>query len=135
MSRLNIRIRKSDLEALRRAFNNSPDTMKKHSDRLITKIDRETKKIMFRNPWEIGGSGGGVPVDTKYLRQSHQSRRSPYEMKIWVPGSHPYASYVHEGTRKMEARPWMDYAADKVEGSIDGEIRTFLDSVVSDLSK
>jgi len=47
----------------------------------------------------------------------------------------PYAEYVHEGTSRMEARPWLDYAMDQKETEIEGLYNDLLRNVVADLAK
>ena len=132
---VNVKINQRDLRDLRKAFSNSSSTVRSASDRMMTNIRRELLSTIRNNPWNIGGRGGGVPVRTGDLRGSHQTRQTPFELRIWVPDSHPYAQYVHEGTSRMEARPWMEYSVNKAEGTVQKEVNKFLDSTVRGLAR
>mgnify|MGYP001344908547 CR=1 FL=1 len=51
-----------------------------------------------------------APVDTGFLRASHDSRETDEGAELVV--SAEYAIYVHEGTRYMEGRAWISEAID-----------------------
>lgn len=136
MSKVVLKINKRDLQALQKMVNDSPGIIRSRSDKLMARVDRIFKTTINRNPWRIGGTGGGVPVDTRHLFRSHVWRRTPWQMSVTVPKGQPkYASAVHEGTRRMEARPWMDYAIDKNKAEVKQEAIKFLDDVVKNLAK
>lgn len=49
------------------------------------------------------------PVDTGYMRDHHgilDDKDGPYRFIRYLYNETPYASFVHEGTYKMAARPW-----------------------------
>lgn len=68
-----------------------------------------------------------TPVDTGRLRASEATSLFTTELGGMVSTDVNYAIYVHEGTRKMKARPFMEAAANLVEPSIGGIISARLD--------
>lgn len=107
------------------------------------------KQGIIRNPWRVGGRGGGAPVsnDPRFprrfqrqrsgnLRDSHRTEIRGLQGLIGPNQSvAPYAALVHEGTRRMQGRPWLDY----VKRSKAGEIRKFqgqfMDNIIRDLAR
>lgn len=104
---------------------------------------------IIRDPWRIGGRGGGVPVsnDPRFPR-SHQKQRSgnlrdTHKRKIQGlkgligpdQSRAEYAKFVHGGTRRMQARPWLDHVKKTKDGSIQKLYRAFLKNITRDLAK
>ena len=89
------------------------------------------------NPWRMGGSGGGTPVDTSNLLKSHAVRYEQLEASIGPSRNYevPYASFVHEGTKRMHARPWLDYVKQSSENKIKPLYQQLLQEIVNDLAK
>jgi len=125
------------LNQLRRAFRKNPDYVKRRGLKLMKNIKEKYKNQIIRSPWEVGESGGGVPVRTKALRDSHQYRVSPTRMTAGIPEykAKEYGIYVHEGTSKMDARPWLDYAHEKLESDREKAFKRFLGDVVNNLAE
>ncbi|MCX6785920.1 MAG: hypothetical protein NTZ18_03670 [Candidatus Komeilibacteria bacterium] len=86
-------------------------------------------------PWKVGESGGGAPVDTKNLVQSHVTKYNELSA-TFGPDQQiaPYAKYVHEGTVKMTKRPWLDWAKDRAQEDVLQEAKKLLDTLVKDLA-
>lgn len=61
-----------------------------------------------------------APVDTGKLRNSIESEAKGLEANIGTDCE--YAGYVHDGTYKMAARPFLDMAAEKELQDIEDEI-------------
>lgn len=100
------------------------------------------RRIIEGSPWQVGQSGGGVPRDSRDLMRSHDYKiKGLTGIVDFAPNPNrgrsnaPYGIYVHEGTRKMEARPWLNYAQDRGEIEIKKHYKTFLEKVVKDLAK
>ena len=134
---MNIEINEKDLRSLRKAFNNSPDLMRRKGGQLMTRLKANLQQRIIRRPWQVGGLGGGVPVATGALRDSHYYKVSATSMEA---GLNPhvtelYGRYVHDGTSKMEARPWLDYAVEKEESNTNQLVNNFLDDVVQGLAR
>lgn len=91
-----------------------------------------------RKPWKMGMMGGGAPVDTGNLRDTHQRDIRPFEARIYPTA--PYAAYVHgiaghPRTRTYQLRPWLDWAKDQADKEIRGLEQNMLTAIVSDLAK
>lgn len=107
------------------------------------------KKGIIREPWRVGGIGGGSPVsnDPLYkrknqkqrsgnLRDTHVTEISDLQATIGPNDqTAPYAKYVHEGTRRMMGRPWLDYIKRTKDPDIQKLYQAMLGNIVSDLAK
>jgi len=125
------------LNQLRRAFRKNPDYVKRRGLQMMTRLKRAYQTEIIRSPWEVGGSGGGTPVGTGSLRDSHEYRVSPTRMTAGIPEykAKEYGIYVHEGTSLMDARPWLDYAHEKLESDREKAFKRFLGDVVNNLAE
>ena len=99
----------------------------------------EYRKIIWRDPWPMArysvDGGGGAPVDSHNLRDTHKQRVTKLEGRIGPDlSAAPYAGYVHDGTRHMHRRPWLDYAADKARPQIEQHQRDLIDDVIKQLA-
>jgi hypothetical protein len=70
------------------------------------------------------------------LRDTHVTEINGLEGRIGPNQSAaPYARMVHGGTRRMQARPWLDYVKQNKDGEIANLYRQMLRGIVSDLAK
>lgn len=94
---------------------------------------------IIRNPWKIGMDGGGSPVKTGNLRDTHRRVIKKFEGRIFPTA--PYASYVHGiggqtmSKRGVRLRPWMQYVFDKKDKEIRELQKKMLKNIVADLAK
>jgi hypothetical protein len=124
------------MRQLEAAIRRNPAKIREEVGKLLVRGIAEYKKVMFRSPWKVGGYGGGVPVDTTAMRQQHQTRFERFRASIGPNlRATPYALFVHEGTHKMQGRPWLDYAKKKADRNIRKLSQDFLDNVVKDLAR
>ena len=107
------------------------------------------KQGIIRDPWRMGGRGGGAPVsnDPRYkrkyqrtrsgnLRDSHVSVIDGLQGVIGPNESvAPYAKFVHHGTRNMQGRPWLDYVKTTQSGAIESLYRKMFTNIVQDLAR
>ena len=94
------------------------------------------KQTALRNPWRVGGSGGGVPVDTGNLFIAHETEINKFSAKLFVNNDRAkYASYVHDGTSRMKARPWLEYSKEKNKKAIERLQDDLLKNIVKDLAR
>ncbi|MDP2654896.1 MAG: hypothetical protein Q8Q08_12820 [Candidatus Omnitrophota bacterium] len=84
-------------------------------------------QTLLRNPWRIGMSGGGVPVKTGNLRDTH--RRTMTKMGFTIQPTANYAQHVHK------KRPWLVYAATKNEKKVEKAAKEMLDAIARSLTK
>lgn len=99
----------------------------------LAEIDRTVKT----SPWQVGQSGGGVPVASGNLRQrGHVKELGEWKATYGIdPSAVRYAAFVHEGTRYMRPRPWLDYAKEASMPEIERLQESLIDSLVSLLQK
>lgn len=125
------------MDELKQAIERNPELVRREAGKYLQRassvILRETKNP----PWRLGSSGGGSPKDTGALLQSHVTQISLNDLMARIYTNDqiaPYASYVHEGTSKLEARPWLDYAVEQQEKEIMELQDDLLDEIVKDMA-
>lgn len=67
-----------------------------------------------------------VPVDTGALRESHRMEATDEGLTISAGADH--ALYVHEGTRRMGARPWLREAVERGMPTFERDIAAAADA-------
>ena len=130
MNQFNFNFNQKDVEGLKRAILRNPLKVKTEAGKFFVRVMAEYNKGIIRNPWRVGGSGGGSPVDTANMRDTHKRTIRPWEAKI-EPNlkKAPYAEPVHK------YRPWLDYVFKDKMQTADKLGNDFLKSVVNDLAK
>lgn len=124
------------LKELKRAIDRNPQKVLSETKDFLSRGLAVYKRGIFQSPWRIGGSGGGVPVKSGHLKDSHITQISGLEGRIGPDINRAsYAPYVHFGTRKMQSRPWLDYVKNTKDGEIKILYQRLLQSIVSDLAK
>src|SRR6056297_1676493 len=86
------------IESFKRAINRNPRTTVNELRKFFIRAKAKYTKTIIRNPWQVGGSGGGTPVDTGALRDSHQSGTKLKKFSLEIGPDErvaPYAKYVH----------------------------------------
>ncbi len=118
-------------DELIRAIRRNPQFVKDRSLQMMTRLKAAYQQTINRNPWRVGGTGGGVPVDTGSLRDAHGYKVQPWHFKIKVRQSKAdaYGKAVHRG------RPWLDYAHEKEKSTREKHYDDFLEDIVEDLAK
>ena len=118
------------------AIKRSPRTIGNETKKYLSRALSKYRKGIISNPWRLGGRGGGAPRASGNLADTHITRVSRYQGTI-SPGrtASKYAYYVHEGTRKMEARPYMDYVKEANEHRIRSLYLELLRNISFDLTK
>ena len=118
------------------ALARNPRVVKRQVSDFLVKGIREYNKGIIRSPWRVGGSGGGgSPVARKdggMLRDTHKREIGDMEAKIYP--TRPYAIFVHDGTKKMETRPWLDHVKDKSSLEIKKLQNRMMDNIIKDLA-
>lgn len=97
----------------------------------------EYRRVIFRSPWTLGSSGGGAPVRTGNLRDTHQQTIGNLEASIYPTA--PYAKYVHgikgmARTRSYQLRPWLDYAFDEARPAIEQHEADLVNDIMKNLA-
>jgi len=115
------------LKELEKAIKRNPEVVKKEVSAFLVRANAVLNTTLIRSPWQIGSMGGGVPVATGNLRDTHVRESTPWSISIKPTA--PYAEAVHNG------RPWLDYAMDSNQKALqDLEIK-MLENIVADLAK
>ncbi len=113
------------------AFRNVPQDMAKELQKAMQKVSvftaGEVKTVIT--------SGTGMwksPIKTGAMRRGIQVKEvKPLRAIITPASSTPYALFVHEGTRRMKARPFFEITA-KVKGK---EVQKFFEAVIVNVIK
>jgi len=135
----NIKI--NGLREFEKALRRNPLKTKDEIGKLLVRSISELNRVIIRKPWKIGQGGGGSPVATGNLRDTHQRRIRPLEARIFPTAK--YAPFVHgEGKggkmfnkRGLQLRPWLDHAIEKTKGPINKLSIKMLNNIVKDLTK
>jgi hypothetical protein len=119
-----------------RAFRTAPTEVANEGKIFLTRGLSEYKRIALQTkPWKVGQSGGGIPVATGNLREQHRTVISRLTGRFGVGQTRvKYAGYVHDGTRKMEARPWLEYARIKADGAVKKHYKVFMDNILKHIA-
>ncbi len=137
------------LKELRAAIARNPQKVLDEGRRYLTRGLAAYKAGIIRDPWRVGGQGGGSPVsnDPRYprafqkqrsgnLRDTHLTEINGLEGRIGPNlQAAPYARYVHHGTKRMRGRPWLEYVRQNKKGEIESLYRDMLKNIVGDLAK
>lgn len=123
----------TQLNSLYRAIARNPAKVLTEVGSFLVRGMAAYKAIVIRNPWRVGAIGGGAPVATGNLRDTHQTQIGSFEARFFPTVK--YARYLHEGTRRMRSRPWLDYARQQAEGTVKNLEVGLLDNIVRDLAK
>lgn len=120
-----IAIKIKNLPQIRAAFLKSPQRMTKNLNMAIRRVGLQ-----------IGAdSRRFTPVDTGRLRASHYENFT--NLKGVIGTDTEYDVFVHEGTRFMKARPFLQQSVDKNESFTDKEfehaVQKTLDEIARDI--
>lgn len=127
-------------DELLRALRRSPKKVVEYTGDYFQDASAVLLRDMKRPAWRVGQSGGGIPEDTGDLREKHliDINLNQLVARIAVnPNTPPikYAIWVHEGTKRTKARPWMDQTLERKEGEVDALQGELLQRIVRDLAR
>lgn len=78
--------------------------------------DRAALMVMGLSCWQVAQGHADLPVDTGNLRRSHTYKVSDDHVDVGVTAD--YGGYVHNGTSRQKAHPWLKNAAEANEEAI-----------------
>ncbi len=122
MTQINVTLKPS-ADKIAKAYGNADirGFLSKHIEIIANKVQRFSKQV--------------TPVDTGLLRSSIFTQPLG-DLSHKVSTNKNYAIYVHEGTRFMKGRPFMDQGVRFTQRNLDGEIAEKLDKhLVSKLTR
>ena len=132
----NIRI--DGLDEFKRAIRRNPGKTRTEGKKFIARSLAELTRVIIRRPWRVNDAGGGgVPVSTGNLRDTHQKRVVGLRGKIYPTAK--YAPFVHGldgkkfNKRGVRLRPWLDHAVDETKKPIDKLADNMLKNIVKDV--
>jgi len=111
---------------LQSAIRRNPQKVLSEIKKFIQRGIAEYKSGIINNPWKVGMTGGGSPVLTGNLRDTHLTQFTALQGRIYP--SADYAKYVHKG------RPWMDYVFKDRMPNIEKLEDELLKNVITDLA-
>lgn len=122
---------------LEKAIKRNPRTVLDQTRSFLQRSMALYRSGIQNNPWRVGESGGGAPVDTRNLLQSHAVVYENFKASIGPSRNNQvsYAPFVHEGTKRMTARPWLDYAQQNNEQGVQRLYQELLKNIVIDLAR
>lgn len=129
---MKFKIKVKNLDRWQKGIQKSPQVVRQEAGQFLSRARAFLARTIQNNPWRVGGSGGGAPVDTGNLRDSHRFQFKAFQLTIATVA--PYAEYVHNGTGRMKARPWLAYAVENNEQNINKEAQAMIDRVANKLS-
>ena len=116
------------LDEFASAIRRNPDVMVREISNFLTRAKAELKSYIRNDPWRLGMSGGGCPVKTGNLRDTHIYEQTPFRLMISPNETRaPYAEAVHRG------RPWLEYSAKKATPKIEQLSNDLLKNIIADL--
>jgi len=137
-----VKIELKNLARVQRAMKKSPEIMRDESRDFLVRAMAAVRRIIWNEPWRMASGealiAGGVPVaaiNGGNLRQSHRTDFFDFKATIGPDiAVAPYAEFVHEGTMKMEARPWLNFAEEQAAPEVNALARDILKRVVAGIA-
>lgn len=130
---MEIKITTEGFKEFQKAILRNPEKTKSLVSIFLTRSMAVLNRQIIRSPWKIGGSGGGSPVATGNLRDTHLREQNPWD--ILIKATAPYAQFIHDGTKNMQARPWLDFAVEQGIPEIEKLDDELVSGIVTDLAK
>ncbi len=110
-----------------KALMRNPELVVKEVKNFLQRAMAKYRSGIMNNPWKVGMSGGGSPVLSGHMRDTHIPVIGNWEARIGPDTN--YAEHVHK------KRPWLDHVfKDKEKDVQDLEVK-MLEKIVGDLAK
>lgn len=123
----NYKIELIGADEFKKALERNPKLIISESKKFIQRAIAKYKSGIINNPWKIGMSGGGSPVLTGNLRDTHLTDFSDLEGRIYPTAN--YAKHIHKN------RPWLDYVFNQKQPDIELLEKDLADIIIKDLAK
>jgi hypothetical protein len=118
---------KKDIQAIRSAIQRNPETVLNETGKFLARGIAVYNRGIIRSPWRVGMTGGGSPVATGNLRDTHGKTVSQWSASV-SPNAE-YAKYVHKD------RPWLDHVFSTSGREIDKLQTDLLETITKDLAR
>jgi HK97 gp10 family phage protein len=129
-----VKIEIKDKERVLRAFNELPKVMTREFATIMDALGVQGASLVE----DTIRSGIGMwksPIDTGAMWQGIGHSRRGLVTTIKTSSRTPYAVYVHEGTSKMRARPFMEITAENEAKNIEDFVNKRLEEVLNKIFK
>lgn len=127
---MEVRIEIKNIERIIYAFQKAPEEMGKGIQRALERVgvfvEGKTKEHIT-----AGTDMWKAPIDTGAMRSGINTSFTPSQAVIRPSSSTPYAEYVHEGTKRMRARPFFEITAKNEEKRIEDMFNKELEDIVN----
>ncbi len=133
---MNIKIELKNEKRIREAFNNAPKEFGRELQKAVDKTGGYTL-AKVKTVVTSGIMMWKAPVDTGTMRRHiNISQKTPLSVTI-APNTTitPYAEFVHQGTRNMKARPFLEITKETEEKNIKKFFEEAVESFVNNLSR
>ena len=123
-------------DEFRKAIEKNPQFIANEVKKFITRALARYRSGIINTPWRMSGSGGGSPVamlNGGNLRDTHRSEVGNFEGRIYPTAR--YSEFVHEGTGKMKARPWLDFVKKDKDKEVKDLEKELLTNIVHNLAQ
>ena len=121
------------LDEFERAIRRNPQYVKERGGLFITRGLAEYRRIILREPWKRGASGGGAPVATGNLRgyapAASEGLRGPHLPDGLIREVRAWRGRV-TCKRNYQLRPWLDYAAGQALPEIERHEQQLFDDIM-----
>jgi len=117
------------------AIKRNPRVIKEALSDFFTEALSLYNRGIIRQPWRVGSGGGGSPVATGHMRDTHVTEIKPWQAAIFPSPEVPYAVYVHGRDGDSRGRPWMTYVFNKNRLAVAKQQDKMLKAIVKDLAK
>ena len=142
---VNTRVTLVGAKELRAAIKRNPKAIADETNKFLVRSMSKYRKGIMSKPWQVGGTGGGAPVDTTALVASHHPVVNRWSARIGPDTKNiKYAWRIHEGFKgadskgrkyNQEARPWLDYVKERNERAVQNLYRELHRNIVKDLAR
>lgn len=110
-----------------KALMRNPKLVVKEVKNFLQRAMAKYRSGIMNNPWKIGMSGGGSPVLSGHMRDTHIPAIGNWEAKIGPDTN--YAEHVHK------KRPWLEHVFKDKMRDIEKLEDDFLTNIVKDLAR
>ena len=139
------RIQTVGFNELQTAIKRNPQVVANESKKFFLRATIKYNASIRSRPWTVGATGGGSPVDSRNLVESHKTNIGKTIATIGPDFNRiKYAWRIHEGfvgpdskgrVYNQAARPWLDYVKKQNEGRVESLYREMLKNITKDLAK
>lgn len=114
-----ISVKLKDEARILNAFRKAPALFARELQKALEVTGIETESIVKEDVIERGLGMWKPPVDTRTMKKGIQmTEKRPMRVILTASSTTPYAKYVHDGTRKMKARPFFTITAERKKKAI-----------------